>query len=111
MATNLSVREPVQAVHGADVNVEYPRQRSAPEAVEVRRDVRERQLLVQQVRFDEQARNARLEEIKAQVNAETYQIDALAIASCMLQAPQTRNMLGIKTWDHQQQHQDKNQTS
>jgi hypothetical protein len=57
------------------------------------------------MRFDEQARNARLEEIKAQVNAETYQIDAQAIVVCMLQTPQTRNMLGIKTWDHQR-HQD-----
>ena len=109
MATNLSVRESVQAVQCADVDVECSRQHSALEAVEVCRDVRERRLLVQQVRFDEQARNARLEEIKAQVNAETYQIEALAIAGCMLQTPQMRNMLGIVTQDHQR-HQDKDQT-
>jgi anti-sigma28 factor (negative regulator of flagellin synthesis) len=94
MATNLSVPVSVQAVQCEEVECHSP-QHSALESVEVRKNVRERRLLVQQVRFDEQERNARLEEIKAQVNAETYQIDASAIASWMLETSQTRLVLGI----------------
>ncbi|SRR6266700_3530257 len=52
----------------------------------------ETSLLVQR---EEQARTARVEELRAQVNAETYKVDSKAIAQKMLKSPETMKLLGL----------------
>jgi flagellar biosynthesis anti-sigma factor FlgM len=47
------------------------------------------------VQREEQARTARVEELRAQVNAGTYQVDSKAIAQKMLKSPEVVKLLGL----------------
>ena len=47
------------------------------------------------VQREEQARIARVEELRAQVNAGTYKVDSKAIAQKMLKSPEVMKLLGL----------------
>jgi flagellar biosynthesis anti-sigma factor FlgM len=47
------------------------------------------------IQREEQARIARVEELRAQVNAGTYKVDSKAIAQKMLKSPEAMKLLGL----------------